>query len=218
MKKIKIAVVDDHQLFRRGLIGLVKSLNDSIDVIFEAENGQDLIKQLENETPHLILLDISMPVMNGFETAKYLQKNYPDIKFLVLSMNEDEESLVKMLNFGAKGFVGKDIEPNELLLAISKILHGGFYYSDKMTEHLINSLQPKQKDDLIDALSDRELEFLKYACSEKTYREIADQMYVSPKTIEGYRDSVYSKLNIKSRVGLCMFAIKAGIINLEEEE
>jgi len=218
MKKIKITVVDDHQLFRRGLIGLVKSLNDSIDVIFEAENGQDLIDKLKkHEEPHLILLDISMPVMNGFETAEYLQKNYPDIKFLVLSMNEDEESLVKMLNYGAKGFVGKDIEPNELLLAISKILHGGFYYSDQMTEHLINSLQPKQKDDLIDSLTDRELEFLKYACSEKTYKEIADEMCVSPKTVEGYRDAVYSKLNLKSRVGMCMFAIKAGIIKLEEE-
>lgn len=217
MEKIKIAVVDDHQLFRRGLIGLVKSLNDSIDVIFEAENGQELINHLKNETPHLILLDISMPVMNGFETAEYLQKNYPDVKFLVLSMNEDEESLIKMLNFGAKGFVGKDIEPNELLLAISKILHGGFYYSDQMTEHLINTLQPKQKNDLIDSLTDRELEFLKLACSEKTYKEIADVMCLSPKTIEGYRDSVYSKLQLKSRVGMCMFAIKAGIIKLEEE-
>jgi len=217
MKKIKIAVVDDHQLFRRGLIGLVKSLNDSIDVVFEAENGQELINHLKNETPHLILLDISMPVMNGFETAEYLQKNYPDIKFLVLSMNEDEESLIKMLNFGAKGFVGKDIEPNELLLAISKILHGGFYYSDQMTEHLINTLQPKQKNDLIESLTDRELEFLKLACSEKTYKEIADVMCVSPKTIEGYRDSVYSKLQLKSRVGMCMFAIKVGIIKLEEE-
>lgn len=218
MKYIKIAVVDDHQLFRRGLIGLVKSLNDSIDVIFEAENGQDLINLLKiKETPHLILLDISMPIMDGFETAKYLHTNYPDIKFLVLSMNEDEESLVKMLNYGAKGFVGKDIEPEELLLAISKILHGGFYYSDAMTEHLINSLQPKQKDDLIDSLTERELEFLKYACSEKTYKEISDEMYVSPKTVEGYRDSVYSKLNIKSRVGMCMFAIKAGIYKIEEE-
>ena len=218
MKNIKIAVVDDHQLFRRGLIGLVKSLNDSIDVIFEAENGQDLINLLKiKETPHLILLDISMPIMDGFETAKYLQANYPDIMFLVLSMNEDEESLVKMLNYGAKGFVGKDIEPEELLLAISKILHGGFYYSDTMTEHLINSLQPKQKDDLIDSLTDRELEFLKYACSEKTYKEISDEMCVSPKTVEGYRDSVYSKLNIKSRVGMCMFAIKAGIYQIEAE-
>ena len=218
MKKIKIAVVDDHQLFRRGLIGLVKSLNDSIDVVFEAENGQDLINLLKtNDEPHLILLDISMPVMDGFDTAKYLQANFPDVKFLVLSMNEDEESLVKMLNFGAKGFVGKDIEPEELLLAISKILHGGFYYSDRMTEHLINSLQPKQKDVLIDSLTDRELEFLKYACSELTYKQIADKMFVSPKTVEGYRDSVYSKLNIKSRVGMCMFAIKAGIYKIEEE-
>ena len=177
MNKIKIAVVDDHQLFRRGLISLVKSLDENINVIFEAENGQDLIQKLKAEPePDLILLDISMPVMNGFETAQYLQKNHPNIKILVLSMNEDEVSLVKMLNCGVKRFVGKDIEPEELLLAISKILHGGYYYSDHLTEHLINSLQPHQKNKIVETLTDRELEFLKLACSEKTYKEIAEEM------------------------------------------
>lgn len=215
MNKIKIAIVDDHQLFRRGLIGLVESLNDNINIVFEAENGKDLLRQLKTqEEPDLIILDISMPIMDGFETAKILQKEYPEHRILVLSMNEDEESLVKMLRYGIKGFVGKDIEPEELLIAISKILHGGFYYSDRMTEHLINTLQPKQKNELIDSLSERELNFLKLACSEKTYKEIAEEMFVSPKTIEGYRDSVYAKLNLKSRVGMCMFAIKAGIINI----
>lgn len=215
MNKIKIAIVDDHQLFRRGLIGLVESLNDNINIVFEAENGKDLLRQLKTqEEPDLIILDISMPIMDGFETAKILQKEYPEYRILVLSMNEDEESLVKMLRYGIKGFVGKDIEPEELLIAISKILHGGFYYSDRMTEHLINTLQPKQKNELIDSLSERELNFLKLACSEKTYKEIAEEMFVSPKTIEGYRDSVYAKLNLKSRVGMCMFAIKAGIINI----
>jgi DNA-binding NarL/FixJ family response regulator len=215
MNKIKIAVVDDHQLFRRGLISLVKSLDENINVIFEAENGQDLIQKLKAEPePDLILLDISMPVMNGFETAQYLQKNHPNIKILVLSMNEDEVSLVKMLNYGVKGFVGKDIEPEELLLAISKILHGGYYYSDHLTEHLINSLQPHQKNKIVETLTERELEFLKLACSEKTYKEIAEEMYVSPKTVEGYRDSIYSKLNLKSRVGMCLFAIKTGIVKI----
>jgi DNA-binding NarL/FixJ family response regulator len=215
MNKIKIAVVDDHQLFRRGLISLVKSLDENINVIFEAENGQDLIQKLKTEPePDLILLDISMPVMNGFETAQYLQKNHPNIKILVLSMNEDEVSLVKMLNYGVKGFVGKDIEPEELLLAISKILHGGYYYSDHLTEHLINSLQPHQKNKIVETLTERELEFLKLACSEKTYKEIAEEMYVSPKTVEGYRDSIYSKLNLKSRVGMCLFAIKTGIVKI----
>jgi DNA-binding NarL/FixJ family response regulator len=215
MNKIKIAVVDDHQLFRRGLISLVKSLDENINVIFEAENGQDLIQKLKAEPePDLILLDISMPVMNGFETAQYLQKNHPNIKILVLSMNEDEVSLVKMLNYGVKGFVGKDIEPEELLLAISKILHGGYYYSDHLTEHLINSLQPHQKNKIVETLTDRELEFLKLACSEKTYKEIAEEMYVSPKTVEGYRDSIYSKLNLKSRVGMCLFAIKTGLVKI----
>jgi DNA-binding NarL/FixJ family response regulator len=155
-----------------------------------------------------------MPIMDGFQTAKELHKQYPDLKILIVSMNEDEYSLIKMLNYGVKGFVGKDIEPEELRMAISKILHDGFYYSDKMTEHLINTLQPKEQESIIEALTEREAEFLMLACSERTYKEIAEDMCLSTKTVQGYRDSVFAKLKIKSRVGLVMFAIKSNLIQL----
>jgi len=134
MNNINIAVVDDHRLFRSGMIQLVKSLNSSFNVMLEAENGKDFLEKLESSSPpDIVLLDISMPIMNGFQTAEALQKLHPDLKVLIISMNEDEDSLIKMLKFGVKGFVGKDIEPDELKMAISKILHDGFYYSDKIT-------------------------------------------------------------------------------------
>ncbi len=215
MNNINIAVVDDHQLFRSGMVQLVKSLNSSFNVVIEAENGKVFLDILESVViPDIVLLDISMPIMNGFQTAEVLHKRYPDLKVLVISMNEDEPSLIKMLKYGVKGFVGKDIEPEELVMAISKILHDGFYYSDKMTEHLINSLQPKEQKSIIDTLTDREIDFLVMSCTEKTYVKIAEAMFLSPKTIQGYRDSVYAKLKIKSRVGLVMFAIKSKLVEL----
>lgn len=214
MNNINIAIVDDHQLFRSGMVQLVKSLNSSFIVMLEAENGKDFLEKLQSSViPDIVLLDISMPIMDGFQTAKALHKQYPDLKILIVSMNEDEPSLIKMLKFGVKGFVGKDIEPEELRLAISKILHDGFYYSDKMTEHLINSLQPKEQKDIVSGLTEREIEFLMIACSERTYKEIAEDMCLSPKTVQGYRDSVFTKLKVKSRVGLVMFAIKSNLIN-----
>jgi len=215
MNNINIAVVDDHRLFRSGMVELVKSLNSSFNVMLEAENGKDFLEKLKSSTPpDIVLLDISMPVMDGFCTAEALQKLHPDLKVLIISMNEDEASLIKMLKFGVKGFVGKDIEPDELKMAISKILHDGFYYSDKITEHLINTLQPTEQKNIIETLTEREIEFLILACSEKTYKNIADDMILSPKTVEGYRDSVYAKLMIKSRVGLVMFAIKSKLVEL----
>lgn len=215
MNNINIAVVDDHQLFRSGMVQLVKSLNSSFNVMLEAENGKDFLDKLKtSQSPDIVLLDISMPVMDGFQTAGALQKLYPDLKVLIISMNEDEASLIKMLKFGVKGFVGKDIEPEELKVAISKILHDGFYYSDKITEHLINTLQPVEQEDIIETLTEREIEFLILACSERTYKGIADEMIVSPKTVQGYRDSVYTKLKIKTRVGLVMFAIKSNLVEL----
>jgi two-component system invasion response regulator UvrY len=215
MNNINIAIVDDHHLFRSGMVQLVKSLNSSFVVMLEAENGKVFLEQLKsNVIPDIVLLDISMPIMDGFKTAKALYKLYPDLKILIVSMNEDEPSLIKMLKFGVKGFVGKDIEPEELRMAISKVLHDGFYYSDKMTEHLINTLQPKEQKSIIEALNEREMEFLVIACSERTYKEIAEEMCLSTKTIQGYRDSVFSKLKIKSRVGLVMFAIKSNLIKL----
>jgi len=213
--KIKIAVVDDHNLFRVGLVQLIQSLGPEFDIIQQAINGQDFLDNImPSELPDIVLLDISMPIMDGFETAKELQKSYPSIRVLVISMNEDEFSLIRMLKFGVKGFIGKDIEPQELKMALIKINSNGFYYTDRMTEHLINSLQHPDDTDGIEKLTDNEIRFLKLACSEDTYSQIAYNMSLSPRTIDGYRESVFNKLKVRTRVGLVMFSIKANLVKL----
>ena len=174
MTDINIAIVADHHLFRRGMVRPVKSLNSSLVVMLEAENGKTFLEQLvSNVIQYSVLLDISMPIMDGFKTAKVLYERYPDLKILIGSLNEDESSLIKMLQYGLKGFVGKDIELEALKIGISKVFLGGFYYSEKMAEHLIKTLQPKEQKSSIDTLSERKMERLVIACSERTYKNIA---------------------------------------------
>jgi len=156
--------------------------------------------------------------MDGYETAVWLKKNYPLVKVLALSMYDNENAIIRMFKAGAKGYILKDCDPAELRAALDSINSKGFYYSEMVTGRLIHTINQLDEDDntvknLIQ-LNDRELEFLKLACSELTYKEIADKMFLSPRTIDGYRDALFEKLNVKTRVGLVMYAIKNGIVNL----
>lgn len=211
-EEIKIVVVDDHQLFRTGLIQLITTLNSRFNVTNEFENGQVFIDWLATtiELPTIAILDLSMPILNGFETAAILQEKYPNIHLIALTMYDDQESIVKMLSLGAKGYIGKDIDAQELNHALLTINEVGFYYSNNITKHLINALQ-KKNNAKNKELNDREKEFILLACSEDTYEKIASIMCLSTKTIDGYRASVFKKLNVKSRVGLVIHAIKTGL-------
>ena len=215
-KKTKIAVVDDHKLFRGGLIQLIHALGTDLEVILEADNGESFINKLKgNEAPDIALIDINMPKMDGFKTVEILQEEYPDIKVLVVSMNEDETSLIRMLKLGVRGYIGKDIEPDELRVALNEIITKGYYYTDQLTGQLINSLKfPNAGLNKNDQLNKQELKFIQLACSEDTYEKIADIMCLSPKTIDGYRASVFDKLKVKSRVGLALYAVKSGLVDL----
>lgn len=215
-KKIKIAVVDDHHLFRSGLVQLIKSLGRQFEVILEAENGNQFLKSLQKEAlPHIAILDINMPIMDGFATVAVLREKYPDIKVLIVTMNDDESALIKMLKQGVKGYVGKDVEPAELKRALTEIHEKGFYYTDQLTSSIIKSIQvPNSGVHPNDVLSPQELSFITFACSDDTYVQIADKMCLSPKTIDGYRTSVFEKLQVKSRVGLVMYAIKTGLVEV----
>ncbi len=212
-----IVLVDDHSLLRNGLSSLVESQGNT--VLFEADNGKEFLEKLDkNNLPDIVLMDINMPEMDGFQTTQWLKTNHPEIKVLALSMYDNETSIIRMLKCGARGYILKDSEPAELKAAIDALVNQGFYYSDLVSGKLMHAIN-KMDDDgdglkTLVPLSDRETDFLKHSCSELTYKEIADKMFVSPRTIDGYRDALFEKLHLKTRVGLVMYAIKNGIVNV----
>ena len=211
MEPIQIALVDDHRLFRSGIASLINNF-EGFNVIFEVGNGEELITKIsEGQKPKIVLLDIHMPVMDGAYTARWLKNKYPEIAVIVLSMNEDAEKVLEMLKIGIKGYMLKDSEPHEFELAIKRVSRGEVYYPDFVTRLLLNTVN--QQDEEI-KLNGRELEFIKLASTELTYKEIADQMSISVRTVDGYRDSLFEKLRVKSRVGLVLYAVKNKLINL----
>ncbi len=212
-----IALADDHSLLRISLAQLVESLGNT--VLFEANNGKEFQEKLDKKNlPEIVLMDINMPEMDGFQTTQWLKTNHPDVKVLALSMYDNETSIIRMLKCGARGYILKDSEPAELKAAIHALMDKGFYYSDLVSGKLMHAIN-KMDDDgeglkSLVPLNDRETDFLKYSCTELTYKEIADKMFVSPRTIDGYRDVLFEKLHVKTRVGLVMYAIKNGIVNV----
>lgn len=213
-----IALVDDHVLLRNGLAELVRKLG--FTVILEADNGKAFTEKLrDDEQPDVALLDINMPEMDGYETARWIKKNRPEIRVLALSMYDDENAIIRMLKNGARGYILKDCEPGELKAAIEALIEKGYYYSEMVTGRLIHSINHLDEPEHstvkeVLGLNQREIEFLKLCCTEMTYKEIADKMCLSPRTIDGYRDALFEKLNLKSRVGLVLFAIKTGIVKV----
>jgi two-component system invasion response regulator UvrY len=215
-QQVNVALVDDHVLLRNGLASLVKSFG-GFDVLFEANNGKHFIEQMESEgNPDVILLDINMPEMDGYETAIWLKKHHPAVKILALSMYDNENAIIRMFKAGAKGYILKDCDPTELRTALDSVIRKGFYYSEMVTGRLIHTISKldEEESDLTQLvhLNEREIEFLKLACTEMTYKEIADRMFLSPRTIDGYRDALFEKLSAKTRVGLVMYAIRNGIV------
>lgn len=213
---ITVGLVDDHVLLRNGLAALVKNIGHQ--VVIEANDGKDFISKLQDGPhPEVVLMDINMPVMDGYETAAYMKQHFPDIKVLALSMYDDEAAIIRMLKNGARGYILKDSDTPELKSAIEAVLTKGFYYTEMITGkllHTINSSDEEGTTRKVLNLNEREMEFLKLSCSEMTYKEIADKMHLSPRTIDGYRDSLFDKLKIKTRVGLAIYAIKHGIVHV----
>jgi two-component system, NarL family, invasion response regulator UvrY len=217
MDKIKVALTDDHVLLRNGLAGLVSNLG--YEVKFECSNGKELISKLDkNDLPDLVLMDINMPEMNGYDATLWLKHHFPLVQVLALSMYDDENAIIRMLKNGAKGYIMKDADPLELKHAIDDVMTKGVHYSELVTGRLLHSIynvdEPGNSTKQMLDLNERELEFLKLASTEMTYKEIAEHMHLSPRTIDGYRDALFEKLNIKNRVGLVLFAIKHNIVQV----
>lgn len=213
-KDHSVAIVDDHLLFAGSLEKLINSFS-GFEVMYHASNGKDLQKKISMHQciPEIILLDINMPVMDGFETAAWLTKQHPQAKILALSMDDDERTVLKMLKNGAKGYLLKDIHPDQLMIALKEVIERGYYHSERVATTLLHSVQNSGQNEEI-TFKPNELTFLQLACSEMTYKEIADVMNLSPKTIDGYRQELFNRLNVKNRVGLVIYALKNNIIRI----
>ncbi|MDN3593591.1 response regulator transcription factor [Zunongwangia endophytica] len=198
-----IVIVDDHALFGQSLKVLINSYKDyRVKGVFT--NGKELQDNLRKMDlrPDLILLDVRMPVMDGLQTMQWLKREFPKQKTMALTMEDDEETLLRMLSFGCRGYLLKDIDPDKFKLALDHVVTTGYFVDREAMDELA------KRERIKDQFSEREVELLKYVCSEMTYKEIASEMNLSPKTIDGYRESLFNKLNIKSRVGLAVYAIK----------
>ncbi|WP_412475993.1 response regulator transcription factor [Flavobacterium sp. TBRC 19031] len=208
--KKTIAIVDDHILIAQAIKGIIANF-ENFETIYECENGQELIDKIttHNVLPDIVLLDISMPVMDGFQTADWLQKKHPEILVMVLSMQNDEQSVIRMVKNGAKSYLLKNSHPRELESALLKLVENGFYYPEWASKIIFSSIN-KTSNEALSKLTEREKEFLKYTITEKSYKEIAELMFCSPRTVESYRDNLFEKLNLKTRVGLAVYAIKNG--------
>ncbi|WP_290794602.1 response regulator transcription factor [Flavihumibacter sp. UBA7668] len=219
-QKFKVVLVDDHVLLRNGLAATVQSF-DRFEVLFEASNGKELTEMLNPlNLPDLVLMDVNMPEMDGYSTTSWLKRHYPDIRTLALSMYDTENAIIRMFKAGVRGYIMKYCEPSDLNAAMEALIQKGYYYSELVTGRLIHTISQYEDSDMAEhrnpltILNDREIEFLQYACTELTYKEIASKMYLSPRTIDGYRDTLFDKLRLKTRVGLVTFAIRNGLVSV----
>jgi DNA-binding NarL/FixJ family response regulator len=207
-----LVIVDDHILIAKALSAVVEQF-PGYSVLYEVENGKVLMERFKapKNIPDIVLLDISMPVMDGFETAKWLRQEHPGVMVLALSMQDDDRSLIRMIRNGAKGYLLKNARLEELKYALDQLVARGSYYSDWVTGKVFTNLVDDHMSKLeTGQFTEKEEEFLKHCCTEMSYREIAAKMFVSPRTVEGYRDSCFQKLGLKTRVGLVLWAIKSG--------
>ena len=208
-------MADDHILLRNALASLIDNFGDC-KVIILADNGKDLINKIQKDhVPDIVLLDLNMPEMEGYETAQWLNTNFPQIHVLMLTMYDAEATMIRLLQAGVKGFLKKDIHPTELKQAIRSVMENGYYYSNTTTGKLVNLFRSGNVSLLQkNLLTPQEVDFLKLSSSDYTYKEIATHLGLNPRTVDNLRDHLFEKLDVKSRVGLAMFAIKHGLVRV----
>lgn len=213
--QIKIAIADDHVLLRNSLANLINDFGNC-KVILEANTGLELIEKIKQGIiPDILLLDLNMPDMDGYDTAKWMLENRPDVDVLMLSMYDTDIALIRLLQLGVKGFLKKDVHPSELKFAINSIYESGYYYSHDTTGKLVNLFRKNNDSNFLiqkTLLNETEITFLKLATTEDTYKEIANKMGLNPRSVDNLRDHLFNKLEVKSRVGLAMYAIKHGLV------
>ncbi len=217
METIKVAIADDHQIFRKGVILSLRQYTN-IKFIFEADNGENLIQKVsENEHPDVILMDLKMPVKDGIETTKYINKHFPEIRIIILTLYEDERFVGHLMDSGANGYLLKSTEPSEIKKAITDVMRTGFYLNNFVNKVLIKKNYAKQKfnpnlnSEVV--ISEREKEVLTLVCMEYTAQEIAQKMDISARTVEAIKDRLMERFGVKNSVGLVFYAMKNSLID-----
>jgi two-component system, NarL family, invasion response regulator UvrY len=214
-RKYKIAIADDHILIRKALIRLISSFED-YTILFEVSNATELKNSITKiGVPDIVLMDITMPNGNGFEGTAWLHKNYPFVKVLVLSMTSDEAVIIKIIKLGAKGYILKTMEPEELKIALDSIVKNDFFLPEIISGKVISGLQNNVDEDKKEIrLSEKERIFLQLLSTEMSYREIAAHMFVSQRSVDEYKSILSERFHVKTRIGLVMYALKNNLIQI----
>lgn len=213
-RAIKVAIADDHALFRAG-VKTALSVKKDVELIAEADNGMQLINLLRHIEPDVILLDIQMPIMDGIQTLPEIRKLRPEAKVIILSMHNDHSMISKLMEIGANSYLTKNSDPETIYQAIITCFEQEFFFNELTNKALLTGLRTKRSEanGHPDAdLSDKELKVLRLMCEEKTTKEIADIVDISPRTVEAIRDKLKTKTGAKSMAGLVMYAVKKGIL------
>ena len=213
---IKVVIADDHEIFRDGLKLMLKKA-DNIELIAEACDGKELIKIVESKQPDVVITDIKMPHMDGVEATKHISQHHPSIEVIALSMFDDEQLILEMLDAGAKGYLLKNSDKFEITDAVQAVRDGGNYYckftSGKLAKLIAMQRDKKEKKKKEAEFSDKEIEIIELICQEFTNKEIGEKVFLSSRTVEGYRMKILEKLNAKNTVGIVVEAIRLGIYN-----
>lgn len=213
---IKIAIADDYKIFREGLKKCIGS-DQAMQVILEADNGEELINGFSKNLPDVVIMDLKMPVMDGMEATQIIRKNFPEVKVLVVTMYDDDKFIIHLMEIGANGYLLKNTEPDEIRKSIYAVYENGYYFNDLVNKALLkklvikNNIKPSFKKNI--ELTERELEVLKLICEEKTAAEIAKEIFLSPRSVEGIRQRLIDKVGVRNTAGIVMFAIKNGIVS-----
>ena len=218
MGSINLAIADDHKIFREGLKAILED-QPSFRIMIEAGNGQELIQLLSEKTPDVVLMDIKMPVMDGMQATAYIQEHFPGVKVLALSMYHEDKYIVNMMKAGASGYILKNAEPREIVDAVTTVHAREFYFNERLSVTLVKQLLGERGGIRDDGqknveLNERETEILALICQECTNVEIAEKLFLSVRTVEGYRTRLFEKIGSKNVAGLVIYAIKHGIISI----
>lgn len=217
-KSIKVAIADDHALFRAGVKTALSEKQD-IELIAEADNGMELLHLLRNKEPDVILLDIQMPVMDGVTVLPEIRKLYPSVKIIILSMHNEHSMISRLMEIGANSYLTKNTDSDTIYEAIKTCVEQEFYFNELTNKALLSGLRSRRQESEVaedSLLTDKELKTLKYLCEEKSTKEIAKLLQISPRTVEAIRDKLKLKTGAKTMAGLVMYAVRHGIFKAED--